>query len=110
MEKNNNVIVLTASASDTDSQSVRSTGSRRVRRSRRSRRRSSHRSHYGPMYSVFHTIIMVFALYLSFKCNNGFNPVDFLLACCCPVLYIIYRAATSQFCTNPMPGSVPKLA
>lgn len=90
MEKNN-VIVL--SASDSDSQSVRSRGSRR----------RSHRSHYGPMYSVFHTIIMVFALYLSFKCNNGFNPVDFLLACCCPVLYIIYRAATSQFCTNPAP-------
>ena len=96
MEKNN-VIVL--SASDSDSQSVRSRGSRRLRRSRR----RSHRSHYGPMYSVFHTIIMVFALYLSFKCNNGFNPVDFLLACCCPVLYIIYRAATSQFCTNPVP-------
>ena len=63
----------------------------------------SHRAHYGPMYSVFHTIIMVFALYLSFKCNNGFNPVDFLIACCCPVLYIIYRAATSEFCTNPAP-------
>ena len=105
MEKNN-VIVLSASASDSDSQSVRSRGSRRFRRSRR----RSHRSHYGPMYSVFHTIIMVFALYLSFKCNNGFNPVDFLVACCCPVLYIIYRAATSQFCTNPMPNSLPKLA
>jgi hypothetical protein len=95
----NDVIVL--SASDIQPQS---------RRMRRRRLRKSHRDHYGPMYSVFHTIIMVFALYLSFKCNNGFNPVDFLLACCCPVLYIIYRAATSQFCTNPMPSSLPKLA
>jgi hypothetical protein len=104
MEKNE-VIVLSTSASASDSEPQPG----RVRRVRRSRRRS-HRSHYGPMYSVFHTIIMVFALYLSFKCNNGFNPVDFLLACCCPVLYIIYRAATSQFCTNPMPNSLPKLA
>ena len=99
MEKND-IIVLSTSASDVEPQSGR------VRRVRR----RSHRSHYGPMYSVFHTIIMVFALYLSFKCNNGFNPVDFLVACCCPVLYIIYRAATSQFCTNPMPNSLPKLA
>jgi hypothetical protein len=101
--ENKDVIILSASASDSEPQS---TNGRRVRRVRR----HSHRSHYGPMYSVFHTIIMVFALYLSFKCNNGFNPVDFLLACCCPVLYIIYRAATSQFCTNQMPSSVPKLA
>ena len=102
----NDLIVLSASDSDSQSKSDVNPQLKRVRR----RLRRSHRSYYGPMYSVFHTIIMVFALYLSFKCNNGFNPVDFLLACCCPVLYIIYRAATSQFCTNPMPSSVPSSA
>jgi len=52
-------------------------------------------------YSVFHTVIALFAIYLSFKCNNGFAIGDFLIACCCPVLYIIYRAATSNFCEVP---------
>jgi hypothetical protein len=56
-------------------------------------------------YSVFHTVIALFAIYLSFKCNNGFAIGDFLIACCCPVLYIIYRAATSNFCAV-QPGKV----
>ena len=54
---------------------------------------------YSCMYSAFHSVIMLFALFLSFKCNNGFVPLDFLFACCCPVLYILYRAALSpNFC------------
>lgn len=63
-------------------------------------RRRLHKAHtYSTMYSVFHTIIMFFALYLSFKCNNGFLLFDFLFACCCPVLYILYRGITSpNFC------------
>jgi hypothetical protein len=53
---------------------------------------------YSTMYSVFHFIIGIFALYLSFKCNKGFSA-DILFACCCPHLYIIYRFATSpDFC------------
>ena len=55
-------------------------------------------SPYASMYSVFHLITGLFALYLSFKCNNGLAP-DLLFACCCPVLYIIYKFATStNFC------------
>jgi hypothetical protein len=54
------------------------------------------------IYSIFHTITALFAIYLSFKCNNGLAIGDFLLACCCPVLYIIYRAATSNFCSFPI--------
>jgi hypothetical protein len=53
-------------------------------------------------YSIFHTITALFAIYLSFKCNAGFAVGDFLIACCCPVLYIIYRAATSNFCSVPV--------
>lgn len=63
-------------------------------------------------YSIFHTVIALFAIYLSFKCNNGFSLVDFLIACCCPALYIIYRAATSNLCAIPIGlnfGIGPKL-
>jgi len=49
--------------------------------------------HYMHMYSVFHTIIALFAIYLSFKCNKGINVLDLLLALFCPVLYIVYRLA-----------------
>lgn len=52
-----------------------------------------------PMYMVFHTIISIFAIYLSFKCNNGFNFGSFLMALFFPHLYIIYKFATSEkFC------------
>jgi amino acid permease len=54
---------------------------------------------YGSIYSIFHTITAIFALYLSFRCNNGFNAGGFLFACCCPYIYIIYTFATSKdFC------------
>lgn len=51
------------------------------------------------MYSIFHMIISVFAIYLSFKCNGTFVFFDFLAALLCPYLYIIYRFAVSEnFC------------
>jgi len=60
------------------------------------------RSPLRSFYSIFHTVTALFAIYLSFKCSNGFAFGDFLLACCCPLLYILYRAATSNFCAVPM--------
>jgi len=65
--------------------------------------RHRHLATYGPMYTVFHTVIMCFALFLSFKCNKGFVLFDFLLALFCPVLYILYRAATSPDLCNILP-------
>jgi hypothetical protein len=51
------------------------------------------------IYSVFHTIVAIFALYLSFKCNKGIDIGSLLMACCCPYIYIIYKFATSEdFC------------
>ena len=48
---------------------------------------------------VFNLVCSIFALYLAFKCNNGFEIYSFLLALFCPVLYIIYKFATSPtFC------------
>lgn len=51
------------------------------------------------VYSVFHLVVSVFAIYLSFKCNSGFDFGSFLMACCCPYIYVIYKFATSDnFC------------
>lgn len=52
------------------------------------------------IYSVFHTMMSIAAIYLSFKCNKGFNFLSFLLACCCPYIYIIYTLATKGLCDN----------
>ena len=40
---------------------------------------------------VIKLIAIPVALYLAYKCKNGFDLVQFLLACCCWVLYIPYR-------------------
>lgn len=62
----------------------------------------SSRMHTGPvkpvqcMYGVFHMIISIFAIYLSFKCNGSFVFLDFLAALFFPHLYIIYRVAVSK--------------
>lgn len=39
-------------------------------------------------------LLFVYALYLSFKCNKGFNLGGFLMACCCSAIYIAYKLAT----------------
>ena len=43
----------------------------------------------------FWQLVWVYALYLSFKCNNGFSFVGFLGACCCSPCYVAYK---SSFC------------
>jgi hypothetical protein len=50
------------------------------------------------IYSVFHSIMALVAIYLSFRCNKGFNIGSFMLACCCPYIYIIYVLATQGTC------------
>lgn len=52
------------------------------------------------IYSVFHTIMAFIAIYLSFRCNKGFNLMSFLAAFCCPYFYIIYTLATRGTCDN----------
>lgn len=46
-----------------------------------------------PFLPVLHFVILMFALFLSFKCNRGFHFGAFLMACCCPQLYIVYSIA-----------------
>lgn len=50
------------------------------------------------IYSVFHLIMSLVAIYLSFKCNKGFDVGSFLVAFCCPYIYIIYILATKGTC------------
>lgn len=53
---------------------------------------------YSTQCSVFHLIIAIVAFYLVFKCNSfsegpGAFFGSFLMACCCPYLYIPYILA-----------------
>ena len=42
---------------------------------------------------IVDTILLIWALFLSFKRNNGFDLRSFLLACCCSPCYIAYAYA-----------------
>lgn len=50
------------------------------------------------LYMVTHLIISFFAIYLSWRCNNGFNLSAFVVALLCPYLYIIWALATRGGC------------
>ena len=50
--------------------------------------------------SIFSTLMLIYALYISFKCNKGFHLGSFLLACCCSPFYIAYRLAVP--CVIPL--------
>jgi hypothetical protein len=50
------------------------------------------------IYSIMHLIISLFAVYLSWKCNEGFSIVSFICALICPYLYILWALATRGGC------------
>lgn len=50
------------------------------------------------LYMVTHLIISFFAVYLSWRCNRGFNLISFFVALVCPYLYIIWALATKGGC------------
>lgn len=53
------------------------------------------------IYSIFHILMSFVAIYLSFRCNdNHFNAASFVVALCCPYLYIIYTLATKGTCSK----------
>jgi hypothetical protein len=51
---------------------------------------------YKSIYSIFHSIIAFFAIYLSIKCNNGFSFGGFFMALFFPYFYIIYKVAMNN--------------
>ena len=61
-------------------------------------------NHY--IYSVFHSIMALVAIYLSFKCNKGFAFGPFLVACCCPYIYIVYKLATVGLCSSTLESTL----
>lgn len=50
------------------------------------------------IYSVFHAMMTLIALYLAFRCNNGFNWWSFLAALFFPYIYVMYIVATRGTC------------
>lgn len=43
--------------------------------------------------TILQFAIFCYAIYLSVKCNQGFNFGSFLAACCCSPCYVAYRLA-----------------
>ena len=50
------------------------------------------------IYSVFHSIMGLVAIYLAYRCNKGFSFGPFLVACTCPYIYVTYVVATQGTC------------
>jgi len=49
-------------------------------------------------YFVFHVILALLAIYLSYRCNSEFRLGSFLFALFFPYIYIIYILATEGTC------------
>ena len=62
------------------------------------------------VYSVFHSIMFLIAIYLSWRCNKGFNLGSFLVACLCPYIYVIYILSTQGTCGLLANEEMPKVA
>jgi hypothetical protein len=61
------------------------------------------KSTFRTLYTIFHFIVSIFAIYLSFQCNNGvgksFDLLSFLAALFFPWIYIFYIFVTRKdFC------------
>lgn len=53
------------------------------------------------IYMIFHIIMAITAVFLSWKCNNGnFDLLSFLVALIFPYVYIIYTFATRGICNK----------
>ena len=64
------------------------------------------------LYTVFHLVVSVFAIFLSFQCNTGvgksFDVLSFLAALFFPYIYILYIFVTRpDFCN--VKGTVSRL-
>ena len=59
---------------------------------------TNNNSSYDFLTSIISMLVLGFAIYLSFRCNKGFNIGHFLLAFFCAPCYIIYHLATSSLC------------
>ena len=65
-----------------------------------SRQKPQESSLYSIIMSLFHSIIALVAMFVSFKCNDGFDLASFFVACSCPYVYLLYAGATNNFCMS----------
>ena len=57
---------------------------------------------FSSAYKIFHTILALFSIYLSFRCNGGFAWGSVILSILFPQIYILYSLAVhSGLCVNP---------
>lgn len=49
-------------------------------------------------YTVFHVILTIVALYLSYRCNGGLNWIHAIFALFCPLIYILVMIASRGTC------------
>jgi hypothetical protein len=50
------------------------------------------------IHSIIWWLITGFAIYLSWRCNSGFDVLHFLAALCCAPCYILYHLAATGLC------------
>ncbi len=50
---------------------------------------------YGKTMFYIHCCIFWVAIFLSFRCNNGFDLPELFMAYCCAPCYIVYKLGTS---------------
>lgn len=43
------------------------------------------------IFNIVIGLFTIYAIYLSYSCNNGFDLVGLIGACCCGPLYVIYK-------------------
>ena len=55
------------------------------------------------IYAFFHLVLIMFSIFIAYRCDEGFNAVSMGAALFCPHLFLIYIAATKGlgFCFNP---------
>lgn len=49
-------------------------------------------------WTIIHFILGLISIFMSFKCNKGFDLGHFLSACCCPYIYLPYIFAVRGSC------------
>jgi hypothetical protein len=50
------------------------------------------------IYGLVHLVVGLYAVFLSFKCNKGFNLGHLVLALLFPWFYILYHLAVNEGC------------
>lgn len=50
------------------------------------------------IFYIFHTIMVLIAVYLSWRCNKGFDLLSFIISLIFPYIYLIYIFSTQGTC------------